>query len=148
MTSNTTQCSNFSQNKRKSIQASEAVKLNSWKKECKMEGISDETEKTKIKMHARKNKPPKIQKKWKAVFNVIRFTKQKQKVRFLVDPCMAMDICECPIEAQNCTVDESMIHYVDSITKTEIGLCTKERYTVPVNTRRRWDVVWTSIVLC
>ena len=70
---------------------------------------------------------PKIRNKWKAAFHVIRFTKQRQKVRFVMDPCMAIDIGECPIEAEDCTVDESLIHYVDSITKTDVVLCTKER---------------------
>ena len=87
---------------------------------------SDETvleDESSFKWHRK----PKITKKWKAAFNVIRFTKQKQKVRFVLDPSMAIDIGDCPIESEDCTVDESMIHYVDSITKTDVGLCTKER---------------------
>ena len=55
---------------------------------------------------------PKITKKWKAAFNVIRFTKQKQKVRFILDPSMAIDIRECPIESEDCTVDESFIMWI------------------------------------
>lgn len=65
--------------------------------------------------------------KWKKPLNAIRFIKQQQRVRFIIDPQMNGDITDCPIEEDDCTVDESLVHYVDSNTKQEIASCTKER---------------------
>uniref|UniRef100_A0A7M6DPG1 Uncharacterized protein n=2 Tax=Clytia hemisphaerica TaxID=252671 RepID=A0A7M6DPG1_9CNID len=75
-----------------------------------------------------KAKEKSVRNRWKKVVNVVRVTKQKQKVRFIIDPYMSNDISECPIETGDCTVDESVIHYVDSLTKTKVAFCTKERF--------------------
>ena len=65
--------------------------------------------------------------KWKKAIHAIRLIKQQQRVRFIIDPHMNSDITDCPIEEDDCTVDESLVHYVDSKTQQDVALFTKER---------------------
>lgn len=65
--------------------------------------------------------------RWKKAVNILKWGKQVQKVRFIINPELHTDLANVPIELEECTVEESIIHYIDPETKERMSFCTKER---------------------